>query len=242
MRPPIELRKTMRPRAARIIGSIRWVTSSWPLRLTSTWRRKSSIGIVSSGLGSETPALLTRPSRPASPRSAAIVSAVAAICSASVTSSGTGASRSDPSRRSDSASGSRRTPAKTCQPAASRRSAVARPIPVEAPVTRTDRIGPGYRRAVGRNLDRAVIDEAERKQVTVLFADVMGSMDLAEQHDPEEWRKLMQRFFSILAGAVEEFEGTVDKFTGDGIMAVFGAPVADEDHARHACYAALKML
>jgi adenylate cyclase len=85
-------------------------------------------------------------------------------------------------------------------------------------------------------------DDAERKQVTVLFADVSGSMDLAEQQDPEEWRKIMQRFFSILTNAVTEFEGTVDKFTGDGIMAVFGAPIADEDHARHACYAALKML
>ena len=85
-------------------------------------------------------------------------------------------------------------------------------------------------------------DDAERKQVTVLFADVKGSMDLAEQHDPEEWRKIMQRFFSILTEAVERFEGTVDKFTGDGIMAVFGAPIAHEDHARRACYAALQML
>ena len=76
----------------------------------------------------------------------------------------------------------------------------------------------------------------------MLFADVMGSMDLAEQHDPEEWRKIMQRFFSLLADAVERFEGTVDKFTGDGIMAVFGAPIAHEDHARRACYAALQML
>jgi class 3 adenylate cyclase/tetratricopeptide (TPR) repeat protein len=85
-------------------------------------------------------------------------------------------------------------------------------------------------------------DDGERKQVTVLFADVSGSMDLAEGQDPEEWRKIMQRFFSILAGAVERLEGTVDKFTGDGIMAVFGAPVAHEDHARRACYAALQML
>ena len=85
-------------------------------------------------------------------------------------------------------------------------------------------------------------DDGERKQVTVLFADVSGSMDLAEGQDPEEWRKIMQRFFSILAAAVERFEGTVDKFTGDGIMAVFGAPVAHEDHARRACYAALQML
>ena len=85
-------------------------------------------------------------------------------------------------------------------------------------------------------------DEAERKQVTVLFADVSGSMDLAEHQDPEEWRKIMQRFFSLLADAVHDFEGTVDKFTGDGIMAVFGAPVSHEDHAQRACYAALRML
>ena len=85
-------------------------------------------------------------------------------------------------------------------------------------------------------------DDAERKQVTVLFADVSGSMDLAEGRDPEEWRAIMQRFFAILADAVAEFEGTVDKFTGDGIMAVFGAPVAYEDHAPRACYAALRML
>jgi class 3 adenylate cyclase/tetratricopeptide (TPR) repeat protein len=85
-------------------------------------------------------------------------------------------------------------------------------------------------------------DDAERKQVTVLFADVSGSMDLAEHEDPEEWRKIMQRFFSLLADSVNRFEGTVDKFTGDGIMAIFGAPVAHEDHAARACYAALQML
>jgi len=88
----------------------------------------------------------------------------------------------------------------------------------------------------------ATKDDAERKQVTVLFADVSGSMDLAEQEDPEEWRKIMQRFFSLLADSVNRFEGTVDKFTGDGIMAIFGAPVAHEDHAQRACYAALQML
>jgi class 3 adenylate cyclase len=84
--------------------------------------------------------------------------------------------------------------------------------------------------------------DGERKQVTVLFADVKGSMDLAEQRDPEEWRRIMQGFFSILADEVRRLEGTVDKFTGDGIMAVFGAPVAHEDHARRACFAALRML
>jgi class 3 adenylate cyclase/tetratricopeptide (TPR) repeat protein len=77
--------------------------------------------------------------------------------------------------------------------------------------------------------------------VTVLFADVMGSMELAERSDPEEWRSIMARFFAILCEGVHRFEGTVDKFTGDGIMALFGAPVAHEDHARRASYAALHL-
>jgi class 3 adenylate cyclase/tetratricopeptide (TPR) repeat protein len=81
----------------------------------------------------------------------------------------------------------------------------------------------------------------ERKQVTVLFADVMGSMELAEGCDPEDWQQLMERFFAILSEGVQRFEGTVDKFTGDGIMALFGAPVAHEDHAQRACLAALRM-
>jgi class 3 adenylate cyclase/tetratricopeptide (TPR) repeat protein len=83
--------------------------------------------------------------------------------------------------------------------------------------------------------------EGERKQVTVLFADVSGSMDLAERMDPEEWARIMQRLFAILAEGVERFEGFVDKFTGDGIMALFGAPIAHEDHAQRACYAALHL-
>src|SRR5262245_26610716 len=81
--------------------------------------------------------------------------------------------------------------------------------------------------------------EGERKQVTVLFADVKGSMDLAEQLDPEEWHKILDRFFQILNGGVHRFEGTVNQYTGDGIMALFGAPSAHEDHAQRACYAAL---
>jgi class 3 adenylate cyclase/tetratricopeptide (TPR) repeat protein len=83
--------------------------------------------------------------------------------------------------------------------------------------------------------------EGERKQVTVLFADVKGSMELAEHLDPEVWSAIMQRFFTILADGVERFEGFVDKFTGDGIMAIFGAPIAHEDHAQRACYAALHL-
>src|SRR5438445_8800802 len=83
--------------------------------------------------------------------------------------------------------------------------------------------------------------EGERKQVTVLFADVKGSMDLAEQLDPEEWHRLLDRFFQLLAEGVHRFEGTVNQYTGDGIMALFGAPIAHEDHARRACYAALHL-
>ena len=83
--------------------------------------------------------------------------------------------------------------------------------------------------------------EGERKQVTVLFADVQGSMDLAEQLDPEEWHRILDRFFQLLAEGVHRFEGTVNQYTGDGIMALFGAPIAHEDHARRACYAALHL-
>jgi class 3 adenylate cyclase len=83
--------------------------------------------------------------------------------------------------------------------------------------------------------------EGERKQVTVLFADVKGSMDLAEQVDPEKWHGILDRFFQILSDGVHRFEGTVNQYTGDGIMALFGAPIAHEDHARRACYAALHL-
>src|SRR5437870_2420877 len=83
--------------------------------------------------------------------------------------------------------------------------------------------------------------EGERKQVTVLFADVKGSMDLAEQVDPEVYHQVMERFAALLAEGVHRFEGTVTQFTGDGVMALFGAPIAHEDHARRACYAALHL-
>jgi adenylate cyclase len=83
--------------------------------------------------------------------------------------------------------------------------------------------------------------EGERKQLTVLFADVKGSLELAEQVDPEEWHRILDRFFQILAEGVHRFEGTVNQYTGDGIMALFGAPIAHEDHAQRACYAALHL-
>ncbi|UCD82472.1 MAG: AAA family ATPase [Desulfobacterales bacterium] len=81
--------------------------------------------------------------------------------------------------------------------------------------------------------------EGERKQVTVLFADIKGSMQLAEQVDPEEWHAILDDFFQILAAGIHRFEGTINQYTGDGIMALFGAPLAHEDHALRACYAAL---
>src|SRR5437773_7971473 len=83
--------------------------------------------------------------------------------------------------------------------------------------------------------------EGERKQVTVLFADVKGSMELAEQLDPEAWHRILDRFFQLLADGVHRFEGTVNQYTGDGIMALFGAPIAHEDHAQRACWAALHL-
>jgi class 3 adenylate cyclase len=83
--------------------------------------------------------------------------------------------------------------------------------------------------------------EGERKQVTVLFADVKGSMELAEQLDPEAWHAILDRFFGILTEGVHRFEGTVNQYTGDGIMALFGAPITHEDHAQRACYAALHL-
>jgi class 3 adenylate cyclase/tetratricopeptide (TPR) repeat protein len=86
-----------------------------------------------------------------------------------------------------------------------------------------------------------VLVSGERKQITVLFADVAGSMDLQERLDAEVWAQIMGRFVSILAEGVRRFGGTVDKFTGDGIMALFGAPVAQEDHARRACHAAWRL-
>jgi len=83
--------------------------------------------------------------------------------------------------------------------------------------------------------------QGEHKQVTVLFADVKGSMELAEQVDPEAWHAILDDFFQILAAGIHRFEGTINQYTGDGIMALFGAPIAHEDHAQRACYAALHL-
>jgi class 3 adenylate cyclase/tetratricopeptide (TPR) repeat protein len=83
--------------------------------------------------------------------------------------------------------------------------------------------------------------EGERKQVTVLFADLKGSMELLADRDPEGARKLLDPVLEHMMEAVHCYEGTVNQVMGDGIMALFGAPLAHEDHAVRACYAALRM-
>src|SRR5881409_2721188 len=83
--------------------------------------------------------------------------------------------------------------------------------------------------------------EWERKQVTVLFADLKGSMELLADRDPEEARQILDPVLEQMMEAVHRYEGTVNQVMGDGIMALFGAPLAHEDHAVRACYAALRM-
>jgi class 3 adenylate cyclase len=83
--------------------------------------------------------------------------------------------------------------------------------------------------------------EGERKQVTVLFADLKGSMELLADRDPEDARKLLDPVLEHMMEAVHRYEGTVNQVMVDGIMALFGAPLAHEDHAVRACYAALRM-
>src|SRR5262249_51196577 len=83
--------------------------------------------------------------------------------------------------------------------------------------------------------------EGERKQVTVLFADLKGSLELLADRDPEEARRLLYPVLERMMEAVHHYEGTVNQVMGDGIMALYGAAVAHEDHAVRACFAALRM-
>jgi class 3 adenylate cyclase len=109
------------------------------------------------------------------------------------------------------------------------------PDPVRAPLTYT----PPY--LAEKILTSRAALEGERKQVTVLFADLKGSTELIEGLDPEEARQLLDPALHVMMDAVHRYEGTVNQVLGDGIMALFGAPVAHEDHAVRACYAALAM-
>ena len=82
---------------------------------------------------------------------------------------------------------------------------------------------------------------AERKLATVLFADLVGSTALGEQEDPERMRLLLERFYDAMAEEIARVGGTVEKFAGDAVMAVFGVPEAHEDHAERALHAAIGM-
>jgi class 3 adenylate cyclase len=81
--------------------------------------------------------------------------------------------------------------------------------------------------------------EGERKLVTVLFADVANYTSLTEKLDPEEAHQIMDGCFKVLMDEIHKYEGTINQFTGDGVMALFGAPISHEDHAQRACRAAL---
>ena len=92
-----------------------------------------------------------------------------------------------------------------------------------------------------RILDSKAALEGERKLVTVLFADLQSSMELLADRDPEEARRVLDPVLQLMMAAVHRYEGTVNQVMGDGIMALFGAPLAHEDHATRGCYAALQM-
>jgi class 3 adenylate cyclase/tetratricopeptide (TPR) repeat protein len=113
------------------------------------------------------------------------------------------------------------------------------PTPPAAPPPSPLRYTPGY--LAEKILHSRSALEGERKQVTVLFADLKGSTELIEGLDPEEARRLLDPALHVMMDAVHRYEGTVNQVLGDGIMALFGAPVAHEDHAVRACYAALAM-
>jgi len=88
---------------------------------------------------------------------------------------------------------------------------------------------------------RLTIDEGERKTITALFADIKGSMELMEDLDPEEARRIVDPALQLMMEAVHRYDGYVAQSTGDGIFALFGAPVAREDHPQRALYAALRL-
>lgn len=117
----------------------------------------------------------------------------------------------------------------------------AAPSQAEAPPSSAEPEGPGPPPLGTRRIASARALAGEHKQITVLFCDVERSMELGAAVGAEAWREVMARFYDLVTEAVARFEGTVDKFTGDGAMALFGAPLAYEDHARRACYAALEL-
>ena len=129
-------------------------------------------------------------------------------------------------------------------PAAKFCSECAHPTGIQ-PVPAADRFGApdAYtpRHLAERILTSRAALEGERKQVTILFADLKGSMELLADRDPEEAQKILDPVLGHMMEAVHRYEGTVNQVMGDGIMALFGAPLSHEDHAVRGCYAALRM-
>ena len=123
--------------------------------------------------------------------------------------------------------------AKFCSECGQRLSSAGRPAPAPRDYT------PAH--LVEKILSARSAIQGERKQVTVLFADVKGSMELAGQVETETWYEILDRFFAILADGVHRVEGVINQYMGDGVMALFGAPIAHEDHAQRACHAALAL-
>src|ERR671939_727163 len=101
--------------------------------------------------------------------------------------------------------------------------------------------GAGFCNSCGAALASPAVSREVRKTVTVLFCDLTGSTALGEQTDPEALRALLARYFERMKAIVESHGGTVEKFIGDAVMAVFGVPSAHEDDALRACRAALAM-
>src|SRR3954465_14390622 len=135
-------------------------------------------------------------------------------------------------------------------PAAARTCSACRsPLPTGAkfcpecahPVLAVSGTEPGRANPGSRIASATATLEGERKFVTILFADLHGSMELMADRDPEEARKLLDPVLEHMCDAVEKYGGTVSQVMGDGIMALFGAPTAWEDHAARACHAAFTM-
>ncbi len=114
---------------------------------------------------------------------------------------------------------------------------------VPAPIVATSRFASPQQYTPKHLAEKILISRSaltgERKQVTVLFVDVVGSTAIAEKLDPEEMHRILDQAFELILEEIHEYEGTVTQFLGDGLMALFGAPVAHEDHAVRAVHAAL---
>jgi class 3 adenylate cyclase/tetratricopeptide (TPR) repeat protein len=119
--------------------------------------------------------------------------------------------------------------------------AAAPPPPVEEPAASRFASPQSYtpKHLADKILSSRAALEGERKQVTVMFTDVSGFTSMSENLDPEEVHAIMDRAFEVILGAVHRYEGTINQFLGDGVMALFGAPIAHEDHPHRALSAAL---